>query len=531
MRHLVVLVVACVAGAFAAPAAAAPTRPLSEADIAQIRTLMSASPFDEGTWGMLATDVETGRELFSLNADKLFHSASTTKNFTTGAALDELGPRHRFRTPLLRTGPVSASGALEGVLILRASGDLTMGGRALPNGDVAYTGFDHMDANEVPGEATLTPQSPVAGLDALAQRTRRRGIRSVQDVVVDDRLWRSKKIGAEVVSPIVVNDNAIDITMRPTKPGQRVRARTRPATAAYDIDVRVRTVAAGGPTNVVVGEAKGRKVTVTGTLAADTSRPFVQIFRVPDPAYFARTLLIEALERAGVRVGAATVGRNPVGELPTRRVVARRLPRVAQLTSPRLGQFVKLIQKVSHNLGANTVPFWLGVQAGRPTFAEGMRQIRAYARKAGVPRGQARLVDGQGGPPNRISPNAMVTLLRYIQTRPYGRVFLRALPVKGIDGIPSDPDLDPATGHVFAKNGLTGALNAKEQIEVQAMALAGYAIAGDRRVAFNVVANHIPIYGPDGKYSEAPGVLSAAFTRFGNHEAITTLLYTSQVGE
>lgn len=257
----------------------------------------------------------------------------------------------------------------------------------------------------------------------------------------------------------------------------------------------------------------------------------MQIFRVPDPAYFARTLMIEALERAGVRVRARTVGPNRVGGLPSRRAVAR-LPRVARLVSPPLGQFVKLIQKVSHNLGANTVPFWLGVHAGKPTFAEGMRQIRAYARRAGVRRGQAILVDGHGGPDNQITPNGMVRLLRYVQTRPYGRVFLRALPAKGVDGIPPEgSELDPATGHVFAKNGLTGALNSMDQLEVQAMALAGYVIAGDRRIAFDVVANHVPIYGPGGKYSEDPEVLAAAFTRFEYHEGITSLLYTSQLGD
>jgi serine-type D-Ala-D-Ala carboxypeptidase/endopeptidase (penicillin-binding protein 4) len=519
---LTLLLITCVLAVFAAPAAATPARSLSDADTAQIRAFMATPPFNEAIWGMLATDVETGRELFSLNAERLFHTASTTKNFTTAAALDELGPRHRFRTPLLQSGPD---------LILRASGDLTMGGRALPNGDVAYTGFDHMDANEVPGEATLTPQSPLAGLDALARQTRRRGIRSVRNVVIDDRLWRAKRVGSEVVSPIAINENVIDITMRPTRPGRLVRATTRPATAAYDIDVRVRTVAADEPTNVIVGEAKGRKVRVTGTLAAGTRRPFVQIFRVPDSAYFARSLLIEALERAGVRVRARTVAPNRRTALPSRKAVAR-LPRVARLTSPPLGQFVKLIQKVSHNLGANTVAFWLGVHAGKPTFAEGMRQIRAFARKAGVPRGQAVLVDGQGGPPNRISPKAMVRLLRYVERRPYGRVFLRALPIKGIDGIPpEDAELDPATGHVFAKNGLTGALNELEQIEVQAMALAGYVVAGQRRIAFNVVANHTPIRGPDGQYSEDPEALARAFTAFENHEGITSLLYTSQLGD
>lgn len=521
-RALLAAALACAAGACAAPAAATPARPLSAADLAQIRVYMAESPFNEGTWGILARDVQTGRELFSVNADKLLHTASTTKNFTVAAALDGLGAGRRFRTPLLRSGSN---------LILRASGDLTMGGRALPNGRVAYAGFDHMDANEVPGEAILTPQDPLAGLETLARKARRSGIRSVRDVVIDDRLWRARRVGAEVVSPIIVNDNAIDIMMRPTRPGRRVRARTRPVTAAYDIDVRVRTVAKGGPTNVVVGEAKGRKVTVTGTIPVGVRTPFVQIFRVPDPAYFGRVLMVEALERAGVSVKSRTLARNPAAALPSRRAVAR-LPRIARLVSPRLGQFVKLIQKVSHNLGANTVPFWLGVDAGRPTFGNGMRKIRAYARKAGVARGQTELVDGQGSAPNRITANAAVRLLRYVQTRPYARVFLRALPIKGIDGIPGpDAASDPATGNVFAKNGLTGALDANDQIEVQAMALAGYAIAGDRRVAFSVVANHLPIYGPDGKPSQRPEDLTAAFTRFENHEGITSLLYTSQLGE
>lgn len=46
-----------------------------------------------------------------------------------------------------------------------------------------------------------------------------------------------------------------------------------------------------------------------------------------------------------------------------------------------------------------------------------------------------------------------------------------------------------------------------------------------------MVANHIPIYGPDGKYSEAPEDLVAAFTRFENHEGITSLLYGSQAAQ
>src|SRR5690606_9065502 len=111
------------------------------------------------------------------------------------------------------------------------------------------------------------------------------------------------------------------------------------------------------------------------------SRPFVQIFRVPRPGYFARTLFVEALRRAGVRVDARAVAANRANRLPRRATVARS-PRVARITSPPVSQFVKLIQKVSHNLGANMVPFWLSAQTGRSSLERGMRIIRAYARQA-----------------------------------------------------------------------------------------------------------------------------------------------------
>ena len=73
------------------------------------------------------------------------------------------------------------------------------------------------------------------------------------------------------------------------------------------------------------------------------------------------------------------------------------------------------------------------------------------------------------------------------------------------------------------------ALDANGDIEVQAMALAGYVVAGRRRLAFDLVVNHVPILGPNGRPTKDPELISAAFTRFGSLEGITSLLYTSQV--
>jgi D-alanyl-D-alanine carboxypeptidase/D-alanyl-D-alanine-endopeptidase (penicillin-binding protein 4) len=209
----------------------APALPLSPQTVDEIDSLMATPPFDQGVWGLEVRDLATGKRLLAINRHRQFQAASTTKNFTTAATLDALGRNHRFRTPVTHTGRITRSGTLHGNLVLVASGDLTMGGREKPDGTVDYTGFDHTDSNEVPGPATLTPQNPLRGLNDLARQVKRSGIDRVRkDIVIDDRLWQQTLVNHEEISPIIINDNVIDITMTPTSPGQRVAGGSRPPT-------------------------------------------------------------------------------------------------------------------------------------------------------------------------------------------------------------------------------------------------------------------------------------------------------------
>ena len=51
-----------------------------------------------------------------------------------------------------------------------------------------------------------------------------------------------------------------------------------------------------------------------------------------------------------------------------------------------------------------------------------------------------------------------------------------------------------------------------------------------RPLAFDLVVNHVPSLGPNGKPSQDPQDVAAAYTKFGTLEAITTRLYGSQRG-
>jgi serine-type D-Ala-D-Ala carboxypeptidase/endopeptidase (penicillin-binding protein 4) len=110
----------------------------------------------------------------------------------------------------------------------------------------------------------------------------------------------------------------------------------------------VRTVPRGGPTALEVGEVKEGRVVVKGTIPIGIKpSPLVQVIRLPEPAFLARSLFVEALERAGVKVDAPVVASNASSKLPRQSEVAAQ-PKVAALTSPPVSEFVKLIQKVSH---------------------------------------------------------------------------------------------------------------------------------------------------------------------------------------
>ena len=93
----------------------------------------------------------------------------------------------------------------------------------------------------------------------------------------------------------------------------------------------MKTVKAGGATDLTVTQPKPNVFEVSGTIAADAG-PTLRVGEIPNPASFARTAFIEALQRAGVeghRVGdRSEPGRSPAGQEHVPRRPAGRRARV-----------------------------------------------------------------------------------------------------------------------------------------------------------------------------------------------------------
>ncbi len=487
--------------ACAAPApAAAATGPVPGLPPAALE-VMDQPAYANGQWYISVRDLETGAPVIALNADRLVEPGSVVKTYSMGAGWMHFGPDDRLVTPVKRRGRV-VRGTLAGDLILVGQGDMTMGGRTKRDGDVAFTNLDHNDANVLPG-ATLTPQDPLGGLDRLAAQVRASGVRRVSgDVVVDDRLFETFELENGPVTPTVINNNLIDFTTRPTRPGRPASVAMRPSVAPWTVTNRVRTVPAGRPARIAVSSPSHGSVVLSGTVAAGGG-PVVNTYAFRDPARFARTALIEALRRAGVRVAAVAAAANPVRRLPSRRAVAA-LPAVARLRSLSLEQETTYTLKVSYNRGAQTMICRLAVAAGSRDCDDGLAKAARIWRAAGLDTSAAVLIDGSGLPGNLITVDNQVHLQRIMARRADGGAWRATLPIMGVDGsLALVQPGGPGTGRIFAKTGtLAGGDSFNRRIVLPAKALGGSMdAASGRRLAFSIVVSNSVFSGIEGAFA------------------------------
>ncbi|WP_378146317.1 D-alanyl-D-alanine carboxypeptidase/D-alanyl-D-alanine-endopeptidase [Cnuibacter sp. UC19_7] len=477
------------------------------------REVMNQPQYAQGRWLISVQDLETGETLIDLDGDKMAQPGSFVKTYSAGAAWVKWGPDHTVTTPVKQSGSVT-DGTLTGDLVLVGQGDLTMGGRTKPDGSVDFTNLDHNDANPLPG-ATLTPEDPLAGLDDLAQQVRASGITAVNgDVIVDDRLF-SGELAGKPLSPIVINQNLLDILITPGAVGQPATAALTPAVAPWKLDLQVETVAAGATARIEAPRLSATDpstIVVTGTV--NEGDPVLKVFEFDDPATFARTAFIEALGRAGVSVAADPVATNPAGALPDSATVES-LPAVARLESLPLAEEVTYVMKISYNRGAQTFICRLAAAEGSDRCDDGMSVAGEIWAGEGLDTLGASLIDGSGLEGNYITPENAVQIQTLMAKRPDSEQWKATLPVLGVDGsLATVQTGSPAAGKVFAKTGtLAGGDAFNGRVALTTKTLGGVMdAASGRELAFTIIVNQGFYDGMDGVFeaNDDVGAVAAA---------------------
>ncbi len=415
-----------------------------------------------GQWGVVVTSLSRGDTLFARDADVAMLPASTMKLYTAAMALEQFGPNHRFSTDVLHDGAVREDGVIEGDLFLRGGGDPALAPRF------------------------MSPRSPTAAVDALAQIVVDAGITHVRGNVVADATrfesrgvpegWQTRYLHAGYaarVSALSLNENQVTIVVRPGASLGSGIVEFEPATTGVALTNRVRTVPGSRQSVSAFTHPDGR-VEVRGSVGR-TSAPRRYMLVVEDPARYTAGAFAEALRRRGVRVDGAVQSRATPADAV----------RLGGLPSPPLHRLVAVMNRESINLYAELLFRNAASQATRdePGSAEsGNAMLRRFMSTVGLPADAVFAADGSGlSVLDRTTPRGLVGLLGYSHRATWSSAFHASLPVAGESELLRNRMRNtPAAGNLHAKTGTTN----------EVISLAGYVTAENGEIlAFAFVYN------------------------------------------
>ena len=480
---------------------------------ARVARISARPEFRHAMFGVKVVALAADSTLFSLNSDKLFVPGSTTKLLTTGTALELLGGDYRFHTRVYRMGDVAPDGTLSGDLVLVASGDPNLSHR-IRGDSLLFVDEDHSYGSDPATD--LIPGDPLQVLRTLAAQVKARGIRRITGAVrVDASLFTGgmRELGTGATnSPIVVNDNIVDITVEAGNAvGAPVRLTVSPATAYLRVVNRVVTGPADssstGDITVDSLAADGARIIVLTGRKQLGEPPRMITYKVPEPDRFAAAGFRLALEDLGIRSSMAAGPTTPG-------YAADRV--VAEHVSPPFREAAKVILKVSQNLHASMMPYLLGALLKGATDAQaGFDLEHEFLAKAGLDLSGAVQSDGAGGAA-LFTPDFMVSYLSFMARQKSAADFRRGLPILGRDGTLAKISRDaPAAGHVYAKTGTYVSADLLNRgLVVDGKGLAGYLTTrSGLPLAFAIYINRVTVSNPDLVQSlvgQAAGDIAAA---------------------
>lgn len=445
-------------------------------------------------------DLDAHRVLYARNANILMDPASTTKLLTEGTSLALLGPNFRWTTPVYRTGPIDAQGTLDGDLVLVASGDPNLSQRVQSDGTLVFENEDH--AYDGSPDTKAVPGDPLAVLRDLAAQVAKAGIKTVRGrVIVDTSLFPDQ--GAEggtgtTLSPIVVNDNIVDVTVTPgAHAGDPASIAVSPQTPYVKFQNEATTAAPKSDATIDMStdhtNSQGdHVVTITGSQPVGPS--VLYAYRVTDPKRFAENAFTVALDDAGIVFQPPDAVKTLVSLTPppgqgntneSQRYAAANL--VAKHISPPLSEDIYITLKVSDNEHAALMPYMWAVylaKAKSDYLKAGFALEARMLSSAGLDVNQAAQWDGYGGA--YFTPDFMARYLAWARGQSWYPYLLRGLPIMGVDGTLVDIQRKSgARGKVFAKTGTDDSDNHLNEGGVYEKALAGYTTTrGGHHVAF-----------------------------------------------
>ncbi len=492
--------------------APASSRPIALRTLAELQTrigeIARQPALEPGIFAVKIESLDTGTVIFEQYANKFVRPASNMKLYTVAAALDRLTPDYHFITSVYAKEKPD-KGTIKG--------DLTIYGRGDPSIAARFNNGDYFK-----------------GINDLADRIVAAGVKRVKgDLVGDESYFNGAPLGSgwewedlqwaygAQVSALTVNDNAIDLTV---KPGEKVGAPVMittgpPATSFMTIANRATTSARGSKSNLQIYRGLGvNTLELSGSIPLGDSG-WAGSVAIPDPALAFVTMLRDALTKRGVKIdGRLRTTASHIyisGEPEAVEIASLQSPPfsviAAHTLKPSQNLYTELILRTlavipfSAPLNVDEVSTAIGRGPNRTSEENGLAVVEKFLHQAGIADSDLALNDGSGLSRNdMITANATVQLLTFMSKHKYFAQFYDALPIAGVDGtLRTRMRGTPAEGNLRAKTGTLSSV----------ASMSGYVTtAAGEHLVFSMMLNNYPDASALRRDSiEAIGILLASF--------------------
>src|SRR4051794_17280467 len=446
-----------------------------------------------GRVGVKIVSLNSGKVVYEQDADKYFMPASNMKNFTVSTAMEKLGPDFKFVTRVFAGAMPDAGGKIKGDVRILGGGDISI--------STAFYGTSPAD-----------PETYYRGIDRLVDAIAATGVKRIDGNIVGDeshfkgfaipQTWEWDDLqwyyGAEV-SALPINDNAVDLTVKPGAVGSPCVVNISPANTLYQIMNSCTTTGGGAKKTLGVNKRIDRNILeITGTLPAG-DKGFSDPISVTHPADLFVAILKQRLEKRGIVVTGST-------RTLAANIVDNMTPvEIARLESVPFREIAAKTMKPSQNLYTETILWTLGEQERAridvptigPNDSPNSRTLDSYELGLGVVKN---FLTGNIGLPvdavvqydgcgmsrhDVVTPNAVVAVYTYMAKQSKNAQAWRdSLSIGGVDG---------TLRNRFKGTAAAGNIRGKTGTIDQVSALSGYmTTVGGEPVVLSIIVNDIP---------------------------------------
>lgn len=363
-------------------------------------------------------DAKTGEPIFAANPDMGMATASTLKTITTITAFNVLGKDYQFKTDLNYSGNIDANGTLNGDVVIKGSGDPTLGSWRY----------------ETTKEAVI--------LSTWVDAIRKAGIKHINGRIVGDvSLFDSQSIpdgwiwqdlgtyyGAGT-SALCWRENQFDIKLHTGSPGDPVTVTgTVPAMPNLSFKSELTTGDPGTGDNAYSYLPLANNLMyLRGTYASDQTKHSISA-AVPDPAFDAAFRLTDTLKRLGIDV--ANDALSSLSAAEQRITIAPADKLLVSYYSPKLSQIIYWLNQKSINLYAEQLLKMIAIGSGKKASTDnGITALHDFWKAKGIDPHSLNIIDGCGlSPEDRVTTSTLAHILQSASGTDFFPEFYESLP-------------------------------------------------------------------------------------------------------